>query len=159
MISIRTHSLLKTHSQVSSQVSLNRLYHHGIWYFPVIAEKRCSMFLKKGRIKKERGGLIHHSALDQGQTFDVYFCSLILDLFLLKSGGQTEIIITLCNLLVVSVVYRLKGRNSFTVKIREERDRKQSKKLTFKTFKDGTFWQQDITPDRKSFVTQSKHIF
>ena len=36
--------------------------------------------------------------------FDVYFCSLILDLFLLKSGDQTEMIITLGNLLVVSVV-------------------------------------------------------
>ena len=43
--------------------------------------------------------------------------------------------------------------------MREEQDRKQSKKLTFKTFKDGNFWQQSITPDRKPFITQSKHIF
>ena len=35
--------------------------------------------------------------------FDVYFCSLILNPFLLKLGGQTEMIITLCNPLVVSV--------------------------------------------------------
>ena len=41
----------------------------------------------------------------------------------------------------------------------EETDRKQSKKLTFKTFKNGNFWQQNIIPDRKSFITQSKYIF
>ena len=29
--------------------------------------------------------------------------------------------------------------------MREEPSRKQSKKPTFKTFKNGNFWQQDIT--------------
>ena len=43
--------------------------------------------------------------------------------------------------------------------MREEWDRIQSKKLTFETFKDHNFWQQDIIPDRKPFITQSKHIF
>ena len=43
--------------------------------------------------------------------------------------------------------------------MRQEPDRKQSKKTTFKTFKNGNFCQQEITPDRKSFLTQSKHIF
>ena len=66
--------------------------------------------------------------------FDVFFCSLILDFFLLKSGYQTEMIITLCSLLVVSVVQKFKCRNFLTVAMREEPDGKQSKKLTFKTF-------------------------
>ena len=43
--------------------------------------------------------------------------------------------------------------------MREEPDRKESKKLTFKTFKNGQFWQQNITPHRKCFLTQSKHMF
>ena len=42
--------------------------------------------------------------------------------------------------------------------MREETEMNKSKKLTFKTFKNGNFWQQDMTPDRKSFTTQSKHI-
>ena len=42
--------------------------------------------------------------------------------------------------------------------MREEPDRKESKKLTFKTFKNGQFWQQNITPHRKCFLTQSKHV-
>ena len=41
----------------------------------------------------------------------------------------------------------------------EETDRKQSKKTSFKSFKNGNFWQQNIIPDRKSFITQSKYIF
>ena len=43
--------------------------------------------------------------------------------------------------------------------MREEPDRKQSKTLTFKNFKNDNFWQQDITPHRKSLIGQSKHIF
>ena len=34
----------------------------------------------------------------------------------------------------------------------------KAKKLTFKTFKNGEFWQQNIAPDKKSFITQLKHI-
>ena len=33
------------------------------------------------------------------------------------------------------------------------------RKRRFKTFKNGNFWQQDITPDGKSFITESKPIF
>ena len=36
---------------------------------------------------------------------------------------------------------------------------KQREKTTFKTFKNDHFWKQNITPYRKSFITQSKHIF
>ena len=43
--------------------------------------------------------------------------------------------------------------------MKEEPDSKQSKILTLKTFSNGNFWQQDITPDRKSIITQSKYIF
>ena len=32
-------------------------------------------------------------------------------------------------------------------------------KVTFKIFKNGNFWKQGVSPDRKSFITQSKHIF
>ena len=68
-------------------------------------------------------------------------------------------IIVLYSLLVVSVFQTLKCTNSLIVKMREEPDRKQSKKRRFKTFKNGNFWQQDITPDGKSFITESKPIF
>ena len=40
----------------------------------------------------------------------------------------------------------------------KEPDRKQRKKITFKTFKNGAFWQQNIIPDKKSFITQSKYF-
>ena len=43
--------------------------------------------------------------------------------------------------------------------MREEPDRKKSKKRRFKTFKNGNFWQQDITPNGKSFIIESKPIF
>ena len=36
---------------------------------------------------------------------------------------------------------------------------KTKRKRRFKTFKNGNFWQQDITPDGKSFITESKPIF
>ena len=68
-------------------------------------------------------------------------------------------IIILCSLLVVSVFQRLKCANSLIVKMREEPDRKKSKKRRFKTFKNGNFWQQDITPNGKSFIIESKPIF
>ena len=42
--------------------------------------------------------------------------------------------------------------------MREEPDRKQNKKLTFKTFKNDNFRQQGITLDRKSFITEPKHM-
>ena len=38
-------------------------------------------------------------------------------------------------------------------------DTEKKKTPPFTTFKNGNFWQQDITPDRKSFITKSKHIF
>ena len=38
------------------------------------------------------------------ETFDVRFCSLILDLFLFKAVGQTEIFIILCDPLIFSAV-------------------------------------------------------
>ena len=73
---IRTHSVLKRQflqvtgfhgflSIVFSVPDSNVSYR--IWYFPVMGVKRKErgdcMFLKKGRMKKERGGLIQLSAL------------------------------------------------------------------------------------------------
>ena len=43
--------------------------------------------------------------------------------------------------------------------MREKQDRKQSNKLTSQAFKNSNFWKQDITPDGKSFITHSEHMF
>ena len=50
-----------------------------------------------------------------------------------KSGGQAEVIIILCNPLVVSVVERQKCRNSLTVKMSKEKQTGNKEKvlLTF----------------------------
>ena len=75
--------------------------------------------------------------LDQDPTFDAYFCSLIQDPILLSV--QTEMIITFCNPLFPLFkdinVGVLTNENSLIVKMTEEPDRKQSKKLIFETFK------------------------